>query len=183
MAGIDVLGRASWSVNTNINMVPFIDLLMVTITFLLITAVWVNQHSRIEANAQVPGSLPTEQVDPYDVPVDLHVFAHENEFVLAWKQGATVISETRLPRQALSDGDVDHSELASKTGEEFERHGSNKDADSKCCDIAIMHTGNALPFCQLVAMMDAINTTKRPWRDKGGKLQQVPAFKISFAAR
>ena len=42
------------SLDTEINMIPMIDLLMVTISFLLITAVWV-QSSRIDANANVPG--------------------------------------------------------------------------------------------------------------------------------
>ena len=42
------------TLDTEINMIPMIDLLMVTVSFLLITAVWV-QSSRIDANANVPG--------------------------------------------------------------------------------------------------------------------------------
>lgn len=56
MAGVDV-GSAKGgkrATNSDINMVPFIDLLFVTIAFLLITAVWVT-NSRIEATTQVPG--------------------------------------------------------------------------------------------------------------------------------
>ena len=41
-------------------MIPFIDLLMVTISFLLITAVW-SHMSRINADAQVPGPPRPDQ--------------------------------------------------------------------------------------------------------------------------
>ena len=56
MAGVDVgaSGGHKRATNSDINMIPFIDLLMVTIAFLLITAVWVTS-SRIDTNAEVPG--------------------------------------------------------------------------------------------------------------------------------
>ena len=48
MAGVDVGGgRGKRRVNADLNMIPFIDLLMVTVAFLLITAVWTT-NSRIE---------------------------------------------------------------------------------------------------------------------------------------
>jgi len=42
------------SLDSEINMIPMIDLLMVTISFLLITAVW-SHMARLNADAQVPG--------------------------------------------------------------------------------------------------------------------------------
>ena len=57
MGGVDVGGGGKGetkSLDTDINMIPFIDLLMVTIAFLLITAVWTHM-ARINADAQVPG--------------------------------------------------------------------------------------------------------------------------------
>ena len=56
MAGVDVGGGKGKrrSLDSEINMIPMIDLLMVTIAFLLITAVW-SHMSRINADAQVPG--------------------------------------------------------------------------------------------------------------------------------
>ena len=50
MAGIDVGGRKGGRkrLDSEINMIPMIDLLMVTISFLLLTAVWV-QNSRLTA--------------------------------------------------------------------------------------------------------------------------------------
>ena len=57
MAGVDVGGGSSGkrrTLDSEINMIPFIDLLMVTISFLLITAVW-SHMACLNADAQVPG--------------------------------------------------------------------------------------------------------------------------------
>ena len=55
MGGVDVGGSdKKRATNSDINMIPFIDLLMVTIAFLLITAVWVT-NARLKTNAEVPG--------------------------------------------------------------------------------------------------------------------------------
>ena len=47
MGGVDVGGggKGKRATNSDINMIPFIDLLMCTIAFLLITAVWVTSPS------------------------------------------------------------------------------------------------------------------------------------------
>ena len=59
MGGVSVGGGGGGrrSLDSEINMIPFIDLLMVTISFLLITAVW-SHMARINADAQVPGPEP-----------------------------------------------------------------------------------------------------------------------------
>src|SRR5690349_23344517 len=104
MSGVDVGGGGGKkrATNSDINMIPFIDLLMCTIAFLLITAVWVT-NSRVQADAQVPGPpdgpitiVPEERV--------LHVDVGENDFVLRWKHGKTVISETHVPRAGVTLG-------------------------------------------------------------------------------
>ena len=54
MGGVDVGGGGGGkrkALDSEINMIPMIDLLMVTISFLLITAVWTNM-ARINADAQ-----------------------------------------------------------------------------------------------------------------------------------
>jgi len=63
MGGVDVGGGKGprRSLDSDINMIPMIDLLMVTISFLLITAVWTHM-ARINADAQVPG--PPREVEP-----------------------------------------------------------------------------------------------------------------------
>src|SRR5262245_48989417 len=101
MGGVDVGGGGGGKRETNseINMIPFIDLLMVTISFLLITAVW-SHMARINADAQVPG--PPREVEPDKVPQEkqLHVeMRAPDKFVLIWKQAGTVISTVDVPRK------------------------------------------------------------------------------------
>ena len=102
MAGVDIgAGNGRRTVNQEINMIPFIDLLMVTIAFLLITAVWVT-HSRMNVDAQVPGANQGDYTETTEKT--LHVFAKSDAFVLAWKQGSTTVSETELPKGATEVG-------------------------------------------------------------------------------
>src|SRR5690348_7177563 len=106
MAGVDVgpQGGAKRAKNSDINMIPFIDLLMVTIAFLLITAVWVT-NSRISANADVPGQTGCRDDCPTTTEKTLHVSIGENDFGLSWKQAGTVISEVHIPKGPTLVGD------------------------------------------------------------------------------
>lgn len=64
MAGIDVGGHGGKkSSNSEIPLVPFIDLLLCCVMFLLVTAVW-NQLARIDANQQQPGQAAPDQPPP-----------------------------------------------------------------------------------------------------------------------
>src|ERR1700756_1896028 len=103
MGGVDVGGGGGGkrkSVDSEINMIPMIDLLMVTISFLLITAVW-TQMARINADAQVPGpprpDVEQEKVEPEK---QLHVMMQaEDHFTLVWKQGSTTVDSIDVPRK------------------------------------------------------------------------------------
>ena len=93
MGGVDVGGGGGGKrkVDQEINMVPFIDLLMVTISFLLITAVW-SSMARINANAQVPSpqkKSDTEKKKNEKEPAVLHVRVSDKEkkFILQWQAG------------------------------------------------------------------------------------------------
>lgn len=56
MAGISVGGRGGKrEPNSEIPLVPFIDLLLCCVMFLLVTAVW-NQLAQIDANQRQPGA-------------------------------------------------------------------------------------------------------------------------------
>src|SRR5689334_23956680 len=108
MAGVDVGsgGGKKRSTNSDINMIPFIDLLMVTIAFLLITAVWVT-NSRMNADAQVPGPPdPNKELTPQTPEKVPNLHIGENEFGLVWKQGATVVSEIKVPKAQVEMGDA-----------------------------------------------------------------------------
>ena len=113
MSGVDVGGggKGKRATNSDINMIPFIDLLMCTIAFLLITAVWVT-NSRITADAQVPG--PPGEIDVITPPERvLHVTVGESDFGLVWKQGGTVLSEVHVPRTPTAgEGTKRYPELA-----------------------------------------------------------------------
>jgi biopolymer transport protein ExbD len=91
------------SVDSEINMIPMIDLLVCCISFLLITAVW-SHMSRINADAQVPGPPnPEKELNPQPPDKMLHVeMRTEDHFTLIWKQGATVVNSIDVPRHAVT---------------------------------------------------------------------------------
>src|SRR3954467_171486 len=103
MGGVDVGGDGGKkrATNSEINMIPFIDLLFVTIAFLLITAVW-NTNSRINADAQVPGPPdPQKELNPQTPEKVLHLHVGESGPRLGWKPGATVVSENKVPKTPM----------------------------------------------------------------------------------
>lgn len=75
------------SVDQNINMVPFIDLLFSVIAFLLMTAVWV-QSGTLEA--QQPAGAPTQDSQPNPEQQDqLKIFVRPNELAVGLSQADT----------------------------------------------------------------------------------------------
>ncbi|MBI2897065.1 MAG: biopolymer transporter ExbD [Deltaproteobacteria bacterium] len=76
-------------VDSEVNMVPFIDLLVVTISFLIITAVW-TQLERLNATQQTPGQA--QQMDqPQEERIRLILQINDAGFTLADTAG------TRIP--------------------------------------------------------------------------------------
>jgi len=65
MANIDTGGGhgSKKSVDQEIPLVPFIDLLLCCVMFLLVTAVW-NQLARLNANQQQPGQPQAQDTPP-----------------------------------------------------------------------------------------------------------------------
>jgi biopolymer transport protein ExbD len=189
MGGVDVGdgGGKRRSTNSDINMIPFIDLLMVTIAFLLITAVWVT-NSRINADAQVPGPPnPDQQVDPQTPERVLNVHVGESEFGLVWKQGATVVSEIKVAKAPVEVGEaggksVRFPELAKKIEEEWKANGNHKDKADKKLDQAILHTDNRTPFKEIIGVLDAIYSPKREIMLPDGA-KSLPVFNMTFSVR
>jgi biopolymer transport protein ExbD len=186
MAGVSVEGSKGGrrSLDSEINMIPMIDLLMVTISFLLITAVWVHM-SRLDANANVPGSSTTPPCEGAECPKDakLHVDAKDpTKFTLTWKEGSTVIRTVDVPRDASgrARGAVAFPGLAAKVSEEWRSTGIHKDASDRKFDQAVVHTGNETKYAEIVAVMDAVAKAKRPYA-ANGKTTQASAFEITFA--
>jgi biopolymer transport protein ExbD len=189
MAGVDVGGGGKGgrrSLDSEINMIPFIDLLMVTIAFLLITAVW-SHMARLEADAQVPG--PPDKPLTEDTPPKekwLHIEMRTPEkFVLIWKEGANVVSTTEVPRRedvTTTNGIrvVRFGDLAEKIKSEWNNVGQHRtDSDFKF-DQAVLHTDNDTPYSHIVGAMDAIYHPKRPLK-VGSQVKDVPAFNVTFS--
>jgi len=187
MGGVDVDsgGGKKRTTNADINMIPFIDLLMVTIAFLLITAVWTT-NNRINADAQVPGPPdPQKELTPQTPEKVLNLHILESEFNLVWKQGATVVSEVKVPKPPLDPNAkaIRYGELAKKIEAEWNQHGGHRDPSDKKVDQAIMHTDNRLPFKEVIAVLDALYSPQRDMQFSDGSTKKVPVFNMTFSVR
>lgn len=171
MAGLNVMGgdgRGRKALDADINMVPMIDLLMVTIAFLLVTAVW-SHMNRLEGSAQVPAA-PTGEVPPPG-QLSLHVDMRSPErFVLSWRQGHDVARSVDVPRE--------YPALAKAISAEWRTSGVHTSPQDAQRDEAVLHTSDDTPFSEMVAAMDAIEATKRP-----GAHGESPAFALTLATQ
>jgi biopolymer transport protein ExbD len=78
-------GGGKKSLDAEISLVPFIDLLLCCVMFLLVTAVW-NQLARIDANQQQPGQQSQDQPPPEE-KVKLILQVQNDKYVLASTAG------------------------------------------------------------------------------------------------
>jgi len=136
MGGVDVGGGGKGkrkTLDSEINMIPMIDLLMVTISFLLITAVWTHM-ARINSDAQVPGpprpDVEQEKVEP-EKQLNVQMTA-EDKFTLVWKQGATTVDSIDVPRKdvLIQQGPVEvvrFPDLAAKIESEWKAKGQREE--------------------------------------------------------
>ena len=187
MAGVSVDSGGKGgrrALDSEVNMIPMIDLLVCCIAFLLITAVW-SHMARMNADAQVPGPPnPEKELNPQPPEKMLHVeMRQDDKFTLIWKQGPTVVNSIDVPRHAIEveQGPITairFPELAAKVSEEWKANGSHRDASDKKLDQAVLHTDNKTVFKEIIAVIDAIYTPKR---DFGGASKQIPAFNVTFS--
>ena len=174
------------SLDSEINMIPMIDLLMVTISFLLITAVW-SHMARMNADAQVPGP-PRPETEPQNIPPEkqLHIEMKGTEtFKLIWKQAGTVISTIDVPMKEVKTMEgatrvVRYPDLAAKISSEWTTVGAHRDASDKKFDQAILHTDNETPYSSVIGVIDAVYQIHRPFQ-LGSKVDSVPAFNVTFS--
>jgi hypothetical protein len=184
MAGISVGGGGGGrrSVDVELSNVPMIDLMMVLIAFLLVTAVW-STMSRVDADAKVPG--PQEDVPPCMLgscgpEKELHLDARSPDaFILEWRQGGTLIKTATVPRRtAASTSPLRFPELQSALEKEWATDGAHRDATDTARDRVVLQTANGARYEEIVAEMDAVYGVTRTSR--GAK---VPAFAVTFAVR
>lgn len=176
MAGVDVGGGGrKRTINADINMIPFIDLLMVTVAFLLITAVWVT-NSRLDANALVPGDPGPSPPDPMRT---LHLAVGAENYTLTWKDQNVVVSEVTFPK---NDADTSKRELKDRIATEWRERGNHRNVDDLKTDLLILHTDNRMPYGEIAEVMDAVASTKREMR-VGPNTQMVAAFSTTFSVK
>ena len=84
--------------DTAINLVPFIDLMAVTISFLIMTAVW-TQIGRLQVSSAAGPSDPDQEQDTKTVPVTLLITDKE----LKITAGATVYDPIAISRDSASN--------------------------------------------------------------------------------
>jgi biopolymer transport protein ExbD len=189
MGGVDVGGGGGGkrkSLDSEINMIPMIDLLMVTISFLLITAVWTHM-ARINADAQVPGPpRPDVEQEKTEPEKQLNIeMRDEDKFVLVWKQGSTTVDSIDVPRKDVvtQEGAVQvvrYPDLADKITSEWKAKGQHSNPTDRKLDQAILHTDNKTEFKYIIGVIDAVYATHRDMT-LGPKTEKVPAFNITFA--
>jgi biopolymer transport protein ExbD len=187
MAGVDVGTGGKRAKNFEINMIPFIDLLMVTIAFLLITAVWVT-NARLKTSAETPALEGCGEGCEKQTVKAMHVHVGQDSFRLVWKQGATVLSEISVPKNAVeigSDGStaIRYKELGEALQREWERSGEHRAASDRRADQAVLHSDDRTPFRELVAVLDAISAPRRTVVLEDGRTAEMPAFLATFSAK
>jgi biopolymer transport protein ExbD len=107
------------SVDHSIPLVPFIDLLLCCVMFLLVTAVW-NQLARLNANQQQPGQPQMDTPPPEDPQIKLILQVQATGYTLATSAG----ERTAIPK----NGDAyDNEELVKKLKERRELEPNRKD--------------------------------------------------------
>lgn len=173
------------SLDSEINLIPMIDLFICCISFLLITAVW-SQMARINANAQVPGppddTKERENVEPEKM-LTIEMKA-DDKFTLIWKSGATVHATSEVPKKAVDfsqgGGVVQkrYPDLAKEIENQCKQYCSHKNDDDKKLDQAILSVDNRTPFSDIIAVIDAVYASKRKF--KGLEINQ---FNVTFSAR
>jgi len=142
MGGVSVGGGSGGkkSVDHEIPLVPFIDLLLCCVMFLLVTAVW-NQLARIDAQQQAPGQPNTTDTPPEDEKVKLFVRVNDSGYVIQSSAGDKV----EVPK---TGGDYDLEELRSKLEERKKLEPNRRDI--------IVAPEDGIEYANIVNVMDAV---------------------------
>jgi biopolymer transport protein ExbD len=184
MAGISVGGGNGKrrSMDVEVSTLPMIDLMMVLVAFLLVTAVW-STMSRVDADARVPGAqddVPPCMLGSCGPEKELHLDARSPDaFVLEWRQGVTLIKTATVPRRADSaTSPLRYPELQAALQKEWAEDGAHRDTRDPKRDRVVLQTSNGARYEEVVAAMDAVYGVTRVALGA-----TVPAFAVTFAVR
>jgi biopolymer transport protein ExbD len=163
-------GRA---VDREINMVPFIDLLLVTISFLLVTSVW-SSMSGLSAHGLVPHNDGERDAPPPETELEVYVSSHDQRARLEWRTGDRV--EEIATVDLLADASGHYANLESEVAKAYavgvqrrwldgdEVGGAFADRPRRRVDgrnRAVLHVDNASPFREVARIIDAIGAPRR----------------------
>ncbi|MEM7604805.1 MAG: biopolymer transporter ExbD [Myxococcota bacterium] len=133
-------GNGKKSVDQEIPLVPFIDLLVCCIMFLLATAVW-NQLASISANQSVPGQAAQEDTPPPEERVKLILQVQASGYTLASTAGDSI----PIP---LNGDEYDMAELRNKLQERKRLEPNREDI--------IVAPEDGVRYEEVVRAMDAV---------------------------
>ena len=142
-------------------MIPMIDLLIVTVSFLLITAVW-STMGRLEASANAPSHSD-------DVPKKMEA---EKRIHLSVRSGKPLLMQVKLGQEELESKEVQGDELTATVQAEWSKNGSHRDVRDEAHDALVLHADADVRQGEIVKVMDAVAAVKR------GK---DPALHVIFA--
>lgn len=137
--GSDSNGR---STHAELNLVPFIDLMSVLITFLLMTAVW-SQVSMIQLGSSIEGKK-TDAEQPVDPTPQSDIVLR----VDARESGFRLVMEKQTMFFAKVDGQYDSEQLMAELKKFKEQHPNKVDAK--------LSVEEQLPYEVLITGMDAL---------------------------
>lgn len=137
-------------------MIPMIDLMMVTVSFLLITAVW-STMGRMEASANVPSPRDDLQ-HPAKIEPRVHVELHADRAPVVSVRESEVVLDTR----ALERED----ELAKVVTELWHKRGEHQDPRDPKRDTIVLHADDGVTQGRIVAAMDAIASVHKSARER-----------------
>lgn len=141
MAHIDDGGNSGRQATTDLNLVPFIDLMSVCIIFLLITAVW-TQVSMIQIGSSIYGKKSTDQqqAPPPRAEIPFRLDVREDGYrVLIGRQTVTI---------AKVNGDYNQAGLVNELKKVKELYPDKSDA--------VITMKDELPYASLIGGMDAL---------------------------
>lgn len=130
-------------------MVPMIDFLMVTISFLLLTAVWTHT-ARLDGTTRVPGPP-----DPINKPIEPMLRMH----VQVPPGDAPLALSLRRGNELLEARTVSRRELSARLDDMRRAHAP--DFASEESRVVVMHADNQIPYRDMIAVMDSISKDAR----------------------
>lgn len=153
LGGMAASGGGRRSVDSEINMVPMIDLLICCITFLMLTAVW-STWGRMEATSQLGGASCDDCVESRRAK--LHVTAEGGAFTLAWREGSAVVRAISVPR---TQAEGRYPELIAALKREWATRPDSAQGSPQPV-AAVLHVDHTARFGEMAAIMDALNATR-----------------------